>query len=203
MNKNVFVAIAALTFSAASFAQSTANTSAAGTASANGGVNVFAPNETSTVRYATSSAFAPPLAATEPCMGSTSMGATAMSWGVAFGSTWSDPECELLKKADTEWNMNQHIAAISTLCTDDDMRYSIQVSGGVMDKRADGAIIRIGCPMTKEEWIAAGRPLINPETGMSVASGTVVVAAPPPTPVTVSSVDALGVKETITSQPRL
>jgi hypothetical protein len=130
------------------------------------------------------------------------MGATGMSFGVALGTTWTDLTCEVIKKSSTLWNAGQHMAAIAELCTDEEMRYSISVSGGIMDKRADGATIRIGCPMTKEEWIAAGRPLIDPETSMATASGTVVVAAPPPPPVTVSSVDALGVKETIVSQKR-
>jgi hypothetical protein len=200
MNKKFFVALAAFSFAAGAYAQSNSTTSASTTAGATGGTVVFAPNDTSTVKYPTSSAFAPPLAATEPCMGSVSVGASGSWFGIALGKTWKDDECELLKKADTEWNMGQHLSAIATLCTDDDLRYSIDVSGGVMDRREDGAVIRLGCPITKAEWIAKGRPLIDPETNMTVASGTVVVAALPPKPFTLSSVDSLGIKTTITTQ---
>jgi len=101
-----------------------------------------------------------------------------MSFGVALGTTWTDSNCTMLKNAREEWNMGEHSAALALLCTNDDIRYSISVSGGVIDRRKDGATIRRGCPMTKAEWVAAGRPLIDPDTGAAVASGAVVQAAP-------------------------
>jgi hypothetical protein len=196
--KKKAVALAAILFtSSVAFAQSNSTTSATTNAAAAGGTVVFAPQDTSTVRYATSSAFAPPLTSSnDTCMGSSSMGATGMSFGVALGSTWTDNNCTMLKNAREEWNMGQHIAAIALLCTDDDIRYSISVSGGVMDKRADGSTIRLGCPMTKTEWIKAGRPMIDPETGFPVTSGAVVTKAPVQTSVITYEYKD-GVKETI------
>src|SRR5271168_3606170 len=183
VNKKLIV-LALLSVSTAVFAAGTSTTaSTASNAStqsgATGGSLLFAPNETSTVKYAANSAFAPALTSSnDTCMGSSSLGATGMSFGVALGSTWTDKNCMMLKNSREEWNMGQHIAAIALLCTDDDIRYSISVSGGVIDKRSDGATIRLGCPMTKAEWVKAGRPMLDPETGLAVSSGAVVTKAP-------------------------
>ena len=81
-----------------------------------------------------------------------------------------------------------------------------------MDRRQDGAVVRLGCPMTKEQWIAAGRPsLVDPVTGQSVTVGSVVRAAPlalatPQKPVILASTDSHGVTTTvtpITQEPQL
>jgi hypothetical protein len=198
MNKKFLVLVALSLASSVAMAQVSPAANSGANAGATGGNLMYAPVSNDTVRYATSSAFAPPLAATEPCMGSSSLGATGMSFGVAMGSTWTDSTCELVKKANTEWNMGQHGSAIALLCTDDDMRYSISVSGGVLDRREDGAIIRRGCPMTRQEWLAAGSPLIDPDTGKVVQSGSVVTPAPVPVKVAVieSHVDQNGVRIT-------
>src|SRR5271165_1109258 len=91
MKKKVIALAAILFTSSVAFAQSNSTTSATTNAAAGGGTVVFAPQDTSTVRYATSSAFAPPLTSSnDTCMGSSSMGATGMSFGVALGSTWTD-----------------------------------------------------------------------------------------------------------------
>jgi len=205
-----FLAVAALSLtSLAAFAQSAQTASnSTGTATAQSGSLMFAPVSDSTVRYATSSAFGPALTSSnDTCMGSSSLGATGMSFGVSLGSTWTDKNCVMLKNARELWNQGKHPAAMALLCTDDDINYSISVSGGIMDRRKDGSIIRLGCPMSKAEWIAKGRPLIDPETGAPVAVGSVVVEAPAPlaqvqTPVTVASVDTHGILTTSTMVPK-
>jgi hypothetical protein len=135
---------------------------------AQGGALNYAPvtNESSTVRYATSSALAPALTSSnDTCMGATSLGATGMSFGVSLGSTWTDNNCKMLKNARELWNQGNHAAAMAMMCTDDDIRYAISVTGGVLDRRADGVLIHRGCPMAKADWIAAGKPLLDPVTG--------------------------------------
>jgi hypothetical protein len=214
--KLAIVAALSLT-SAVAFAETSASTptTSASTASnastqseAAGGSLEYAPvtTENSSVRYAANSAFAPALTSSnDTCMGSSSLGATGMSFGVALGSTWTDKNCEMLKNSRELWNQGEHAASLALLCSDDDIRYSISVSGGVMDRRQDGSVVRLGCPMTKQEWIAAGRPLIDPSTGQPVAVGSIVRAAPlaMANPVTVASVDSHGIKTTITTGPQL
>jgi hypothetical protein len=186
--------------SAVVLADATSTTSTSTTQSqATGGALLFAPNDTSTVRYAASSAFGPALTSSnDTCMGSSSLGASGMSFGVAVGSTWRDTNCTMLKNARELWNQGEHAASLALLCTDEDIRYSISVSGGVLDRRGDGALVRRGCPMTRAEWIAKGRPLLDPSTGDVVSSGSVAQAAPLPKPVTTVSVNALGVVSTST-----
>jgi hypothetical protein len=205
MNKKLLVATVLSLSSAVAFAQTASTASNASTQSAaQGGSLLFAPVSDSTVRYATSSAFAPSLTSSnDTCMGSSSMGATGMSFGVALGSTWTDSNCTMLKNAREEWNMGEHSAAMALLCTNDDIRYSISVSGGVIDRRKDGATIRRGCPMTKAEWVAAGRPLIDPDTGQAVAPGSVVTPAPVAAAVVqrpLALLDSKGVLMTVTPQ---
>lgn len=187
MNRIKLIVLAGLALAAVGASASEVSGSAVSTndtaaqSQAGGGAVLFAPDttENSQVKYAASTAVAPALTSgLDTCMGSTSAGASGMSFGVSLGSTWTDKNCVLLKNAREEWNMGQHGAAIALLCTNDDVRYSISVSGGILDKRSDGAVIRRGCPMTKDEWIAKGRPLLDPDTGMEVKSGSVVTAAP-------------------------
>jgi hypothetical protein len=176
-----------------------------------GGALLFAPDtvNNSTVRYATNSAFAPALTSSnDTCMGSSSLGATGMSFGVSLGSTWTDSNCKLLKNARELWNQGNHAASMALLCTDDDVKYSISVSGGVMDRRMDGAVIRLGCPMSKEEWISKGRPLIDPMTGQQVVAGSVIQSAPvvvglgAPASMSLASVDTHGIVTTTTIVPK-
>lgn len=214
MNKKlIVVAVLSLTsFTAFAEATSTTATTASNASTqsaAQGGSLLYAPVTTnnSEVRYAASSAFGPALTSSnDTCMGSSSLGASGMSFGVAIGSTWTDKNCMMLKNARELWNQGDHAASMALLCTDEDINYSISVSGGVMDRRADGAVIRRGCPMTKADWIAKGKPLIDPTTGQAVAVGSVVQAAPvamvkPATPV--ASVDSQGIVMTSTPIPKL
>jgi hypothetical protein len=184
--KKLILAVVVMLASGAAFAQSTVastNTNAAASQSAGGnqGQSLSLDNHEviGGTRYAANTAIAPALTSgLDTCMGSSSLGASGMSFGLSVGSTWTDKNCVMLKNAREEWNMGQHAAAMALLCTNDDIRYSISVSGGIMDKRSDGSIIRLGCPMTKDEWIAAGRPLLDPETGSPVQNGSIVIAAP-------------------------
>jgi hypothetical protein len=200
--KKTIITLAALAFAVAAHAQSTgANSSAQTQSTAQNGSLIYAPhtNETSTVRYDASSAFAPPLVATSPCAISTGIGATGASFGVSIGSVYSDKQCQRLQRANALRLSGQPLAAIAEICSDDQMAYDLMSTGGYIYRRQDGSAVRLACPLSYDAWAKAGKPLLDPETGLPIASGAVVVAAPPPKPVTVSSVDQLGVKTTITS----
>lgn len=146
-----------------------ASTSASSTTSASGqgGAVVFAPVSGDVItRYAASSAVAPQLVAgIDTCMGSSSLGGSATTFSFSVGTTWKDQDCRRVKDARELWNMGEHTAALALQCTDDDTRYAIAVSGGLPVQRQDGAILHISCPMSKEEWIAKGKPLLDPTTG--------------------------------------
>lgn len=168
-------------FADTNVASTNANTAASQSAGGNQGQSLSIDNHevVGGTRYAANTAVAPALSSgIDTCMGSSSLGASGMSFGVSLGSTWTDKNCVMLKNARELWNAGQHSASMALLCTDDDIRYSISVSGGILDRRSDGSIIRLGCPMTKKDWIAAGRPLLDPETGSPVQSGSIVAAAP-------------------------
>ena len=163
--------------SAASFAQTptaSADTrSSASTAStAAGGTVVFAPpSGDSIVKYAASSAIAPQLVAgIDTCMGSSSVGGSATTFSFSVGTTWKDGDCRRVKDARELWNMGNHAAAMALLCTDDDTRYAIAVSGGMPVRRSDGTTVPVACPMTKEEWIAKERPILDPATGQPMTT---------------------------------
>lgn len=55
----------------------------------------------SSYRAATSTAFAPSIAPTAVCMGSSSAGASGMSFSVSLGSSWTDGNCMLLEQVRT------------------------------------------------------------------------------------------------------
>jgi len=67
---------------------------------------------------------------------------------------------------------------MALMCDNDDNRYAIMVSGGVVVADGKGNYVRVGCPMTKDEWVAKGRPLLDPVTGQAIDPGMVVVSAP-------------------------
>src|ERR1700737_3640935 len=116
--------------SAASFAQTStqAGSTATGQAQAQGGtlnVDSHAIYNTDS-RFATSTAIAPALTSSnDTCMGSSSVGAQGMSFGVAVGSTWEDKNCKMLKNSRELWNMGMRGAAIKLLCTDPDNRFAL------------------------------------------------------------------------------
>ncbi len=75
-------------------------------------------------------AMAAPLSSSnDTCMGSSSGGAQGVSFGVSFGSTWTDGNCVMLKNATMLWNMGKQDAAVALLCTNEQMRQALEVSG--------------------------------------------------------------------------
>jgi len=175
------LAVVALMFAGQVFAQSATTNSAqnqtvGSTSAANGGMLEYAPVSSSYVRYSASTAIAPALTSSnDTCMGSSGVGASGASFSFSVGTTWKDANCKMLKDSEVLWNMGNHGAAIALLCSDDDNRYAISVSGGfAAPGPVPGTIVHVGCPMSKEEWIAQGRPTLDPATNLPVKLGSII-----------------------------
>lgn len=54
---------------------------------------------------------------TAPCMGSSTVGAAALGWGVSLGSSWTDDECGIRETARSFQNLELKGDAVSVLCT--------------------------------------------------------------------------------------
>jgi len=81
-------------------------------------------------RTAASTAYAAPIIATEDtCMGSSSVGAQGMAFGLSVGTTWRDHNCQRLKNARELAHMGYDNAAVALLCVDGDVRRAMTRAG--------------------------------------------------------------------------
>lgn len=81
-------------------------------------------------RSAASTAFAAPVIATEDtCMGSSSVGAQGMAFGLSLGTTWRDRNCQRLKNARELSTMGYDTAAVALLCVDVDVQRAMRRAG--------------------------------------------------------------------------
>lgn len=54
---------------------------------------------------------------TAPCMGSSTVGAAALGWGVSLGSSWTDDECGIRETARSFSSMEMKADALAVLCS--------------------------------------------------------------------------------------
>ncbi|MDB5761758.1 MAG: hypothetical protein JWQ21_753 [Herminiimonas sp.] len=81
-------------------------------------------------RNPVSTAAAPALTSSnDTCMGSTSVGASAVSLGISIGSTWTDNNCLMLKNSREMWNMGFKGAALARMCMDEQNRAALEATG--------------------------------------------------------------------------
>ncbi|MDB5772816.1 MAG: hypothetical protein JWM42_3190 [Burkholderia sp.] len=81
-------------------------------------------------RNPVSSALAPAITSSnDTCMGSTSIGASAVSFGFSAGSTWTDENCVMLKNSRELWNMGFKGAALARLCMDPQNKEALESTG--------------------------------------------------------------------------
>lgn len=111
-----------------------ADAAAQATSSSAGGAGTASQGQSLTVdshaRAAASPAFSPPLSSSnDTCMGSASVGAAGMSFGLSFGTTYVDDNCMMLKNARELWNMGFRGAAIARMCMDERNRQALETSG--------------------------------------------------------------------------
>lgn len=90
-------------------------------------------------RNPVSTAIAPPLTSSnDTCMGSTSVGASGVSFGVSVGSTWTDTNCVMLKNAREMWNMGFKGAALARMCMDELNKEALESTGVFCPARSSG-----------------------------------------------------------------
>lgn len=79
----------------------------------------------------------------DTCMGSTSGAISMVGGGISLGDTDPEENCVMLKNARELYNMGMKAAAIALLCTNDNNRYALEVTGA-------------SCPAKREEnsWIS-------------------------------------------------
>ena len=81
-------------------------------------------------RAPVNTAYAAPLVSGEDtCMGSSSIGAQAVSFGVSIGTTWTDDNCRRLKNSRQMVALGYHRAATALMCVDEDVRAAMIAAG--------------------------------------------------------------------------
>ena len=130
------------------------------------GVNFAPVTNNGGVDYPAATAMAPGLVAGfKTCMGSFSNGLQIKDFGWATGKTYTDDDCQAAEFGTQLWNQGFRAAAIGVLCSRPLIRYAFAATGGIPYTRNDGTIVHRKCPMTQDEWHAAGEPLLDPITG--------------------------------------
>jgi hypothetical protein len=81
-------------------------------------------------RNPVATAVAPPIVSSnDTCMGSTSIGGSAVSFGFSAGTTWTDDNCVMLKNAREMWNMGFKGSALARMCMDDLNKEAFEATG--------------------------------------------------------------------------
>lgn len=72
----------------------------------------------------------PPLVSSnDTCMGSVSGAVNVAGFGGAFGTTFKDENCVMLKNSRELWNMGMRGAALARMCMDADNREALEMTG--------------------------------------------------------------------------
>jgi len=111
-----------------------ADASAGATATSQGGTGVGSQGQSLSIdshaSAPASSAIAPALTSSnDTCMGSASVGAAGVAFGLSFGSSYTDDNCMMLKNARELWNMGFRGAAVARMCMDERNRRALEISG--------------------------------------------------------------------------
>jgi hypothetical protein len=182
--KKILIALAALLIVGSAQAQTSganAQVTSAGTAAAQGGtagVDYSPVSNVGGTEYKVNSAIAPGLVAGfNTCLGSVGAAIQTGPVGLAAGKTVADDPCNLRSDSGQIYQMGDHAAAFALLCTKPENAYAINVTGGITYKRGDGETVHRSCPMPMSDWIAAGRPMLDPVTGQPYSDPPIVVSA--------------------------
>jgi len=90
-------------------------------------------------RNPVSTAYAAPLTSSnDTCMGSTSIGGQGITFGISFGSTWTDEDCVMRKDARLIHNMQRSTVAMALMCQKETVLEAIRLAGTRADKVACG-----------------------------------------------------------------
>lgn len=114
----VLVSFPALADSTMAYSQSSAQAQAGAAAGAVSGGNTFQGGSTSYKEQKQAPAvFAPNVAPTAPCMGGTSAGGSGTGFGLSFGTSWTDDECNTRETARMFQGMGLTADALAVLCS--------------------------------------------------------------------------------------
>lgn len=98
-----------------SHAQSS-STAISGAAAISGG-NAFSGGSVKIDGDSTYFAVAPSIAPTAPCMGASSAGGAGSGFGLSFGSSWTDDDCNTRETARLMHTMGLRLDAVAVLCS--------------------------------------------------------------------------------------
>jgi hypothetical protein len=92
--------------------------------------NTSLTNSTNVPRQPVATAFAAPLTSgIDTCMGSSSVGAQGVGFGISVGSTWVDENCKRLKNSRELRSMGFSNAAVALLCQDASVADAMRTAG--------------------------------------------------------------------------
>jgi hypothetical protein len=109
--------------------------------------NVHIENERPPVNTAYSAALA---TSEDTCMGSSSIGAQAVSFGVTLGTTWTDDNCRRLKNSRQLVALGYHRAATALMCFDEDVSAAMERAGTPCP---NGPAVYIAPPPPAREYV--------------------------------------------------
>lgn len=125
--------------------------------------------DTNYQRAPVNTAYAASLYATEDtCMGSSSAGAQGITFGLSFGTTWRDQNCQRLKNSRQLVALGYHRAATALMCQDDNVRDAMAQAGTPCPTGAEpiAAVAPIAPPPVTElappEPVAEAPPIVTP-----------------------------------------
>jgi hypothetical protein len=102
-------------------------------------------------RAPVNTAYAAPLAVGEDtCMGSSSIGAQAVSFGLSIGTTWQDDNCRRLKNSRQLVSLGYHRAATSLMCVDEDVRQAMIMAGTPCP---NGEVVAVVAPPPARDYV--------------------------------------------------
>lgn len=112
----VLVSFQALGDSVMAYQQSSAQAQAGAAAGAISGGNTFHGGSYKEQKQAPA-VFAPNIAPTAPCMGGTSAGGSGTGFGLSFGTSWTDDECNTRETARLFHSLGMVSDALAVLCS--------------------------------------------------------------------------------------
>lgn len=124
--KSIYFALVLLSFpaladswtTASSYSHASAQAGAVAGSISNSGGNTFQGGSTSYKEQKQAPAvFAPSIAPTAPCMGGTSAGGSGTGFGLSFGTSWTDDECNTRETSRLFHSMGMTADALAVLCS--------------------------------------------------------------------------------------
>lgn len=102
----------------------------------------------------------------DTCMGSSSVGAAGVGFGVSLGTSWTDKNCVMLKNSRELYNMGMKSAAMARMCMDDDNKNALELTGYVCPQTAKA---KDEAAKAEAQKVAATTTPVTPATTEQIA----------------------------------